>query len=121
MVGQVQPGEIAMKKLLIGIVVVVAVVGGGIAYVFLNAGDIVKQVVEEVGSDATKTQVTLNKEKKDFHPEEISSMVLGKMKEIAETYIGSGVQDAVITVPTHYLILAETYIGSGLAGAGPTV
>lgn len=51
-----------MKKgILVGIVVIlVAIVGGGV-YVFLNAGDLIKQVVEEVGSKATKTKVTLNK------------------------------------------------------------
>jgi hypothetical protein len=51
-----------MKKgILVGIVVILlAVVGGGV-YVFLNAGDLIKQVVEEVGSKATKTKVTLNK------------------------------------------------------------
>lgn len=50
-----------MKKILIGVVVVLVIVGGGVAYVFLNAGDIVKQIVEEVGSEATKTSVTLDK------------------------------------------------------------
>lgn len=49
-----------MKKVLIGVVVVLVIIGGGIAYVFLNAGDIVKQVVEEVGSEATKADVTLS-------------------------------------------------------------
>ena len=49
-----------MKKILIGVVVVVVALAGVITYIFLNAGDIVKQVVEEVGSDATKTKVTLN-------------------------------------------------------------
>lgn len=48
-----------MKKILIGIVVVLVVVGGGVAYVFLNAGGIIKQVVEEVGSEATQAKVTL--------------------------------------------------------------
>jgi len=47
-------------------------------------------------------EVVLNKEKKSFHPEEISSMVLSKMKEIAETYVGSDVTDAVITVPAYF-------------------
>ena len=51
-----------MKKgILVGIVVILlAVVGGGV-YVFLNAGDLNKQVVEELGSKATKTEVTLSK------------------------------------------------------------
>jgi len=50
-----------MKKILIGVVVLLVVVGGVGVYVFLNAGGIIKQVVEEVGSEATKTKVTLSK------------------------------------------------------------
>jgi L1 cell adhesion molecule like protein len=41
-------------------------------------------------------------EEKKFSPEEISSMILVKMKEIAETYIGDTVTDAVITVPAYF-------------------
>ena len=41
-------------------------------------------------------------EKREFLPEEISSMVLVKMKEIAESYLGSKVTDAVITVPAYF-------------------
>jgi len=39
---------------------------------------------------------------KTFHPEEISSMILIKMKEIAESYLGEDVKDAVITVPAYF-------------------
>ena len=49
-----------MKKVMIGLVVVLVIVGGGIAYLFLNAGGFIKQVVEEVGSEATKATVTLS-------------------------------------------------------------
>ncbi len=47
-------------------------------------------------------EVEYNNEKKQFSPEEISSMVLIKMKEIAESYLGKEVSNAVITVPAYF-------------------
>jgi heat shock 70kDa protein 1/2/6/8 len=47
-------------------------------------------------------QATYKGEIKDFQPEEISSMVLIKMKEIAEDYLGEKVDSAVITVPAYF-------------------
>ena len=41
-------------------------------------------------------------EKKQFSPEEISSMILLKMKEIANGYLGNDVKDAVVTVPAYF-------------------
>merc|ERR1719429_886477 len=41
-------------------------------------------------------------EEKKFHPEEVSSMVLTKMKETAEAYVGKPVNDAVVTVPAYF-------------------
>jgi L1 cell adhesion molecule like protein len=47
-------------------------------------------------------QVEYKGETKVFAPEEISSMVLVKMKEIAESFLGEKVTDAVITVPAYF-------------------
>ena len=47
-------------------------------------------------------QVSFNNEEKQFSPEEISSMVLTKMKEIAEAYLGEKVKNAVITCPAYF-------------------
>ncbi len=49
-----------------------------------------------------KIQVEYKNETKTFTPEEISSMVLVKMKETAEAFLGNKVKDAVITVPAYF-------------------
>ncbi|XP_020813284.1 heat shock 70 kDa protein cognate 2 [Drosophila serrata] len=49
-----------------------------------------------------KIEVEYKGERKRFAPEEISSMVLTKMREIAEMYLGGKVKDAVITVPAYF-------------------
>ena len=54
------------------------------------------------GSNRPKVKIEYKGEEKTFYPEEISSMVLGKMKEIAESYLGEEVKDAVITVPAYF-------------------
>merc|ERR1712000_150176 len=52
--------------------------------------------------DKPFVSVTVKGEKKEFAPEEISAMVLGKMKEIAESYLGKSVTHAVVTVPAYF-------------------
>lgn len=47
-------------------------------------------------------QVQIGGEERMFAPEEISAMVLGKMKEIAEGYLKHNVTKAVITVPAYF-------------------
>tara|TARA_Y100000994_G_scaffold71741_2_gene58760 strand:- start:6918 stop:8876 length:1959 start_codon:yes stop_codon:yes gene_type:complete len=49
-----------------------------------------------------KLWVTYKGEEKSFSPEEISSMVLTKMKETAESFLGADITDVVVTVPAYF-------------------
>jgi len=49
-----------------------------------------------------RIQINYKNEIKNFSPEEISAMILSKMKEISEDYIGQKVTNAVITVPAYF-------------------
>ena len=58
----------------------------------------------DVVSDNNKPKIKVNYKGEDatFYPEEISAMVLTKMKETAEAYLGEPVTDAVVTVPAYF-------------------
>ena len=52
--------------------------------------------------DKPVIQAKYKGEIKDFLPEEISSMILTKMKDVAESFLGETVDSAVITVPAYF-------------------
>ncbi len=58
--------------------------------------------VSDKGDGRPIINVSYKNEEKSFLPEEISSMILVKMKEIAEAYLGDEVKKAVITVPAYF-------------------
>nr|KAJ0211486.1 hypothetical protein LSAT_V11C400210340 [Lactuca sativa] len=58
---------------------------------------------EVVAGSGDKPKVIVTyKGEEEFSAEEISSMILAKMKGVAETFLGSAVEKAVITVPAHF-------------------
>lgn len=59
------------------------------------------KVVQGPG-DKPQIEVDFMGEKKRFFAEEISSMVLTKMKQTADAYLGGHVKDAVVTVPAYF-------------------
>lgn len=59
-------------------------------------------VVKPGTAEKPLIEVTVNGETKTFAAEEISAMVLQKMKATAESYLGTKVTDAVITVPAYF-------------------
>jgi L1 cell adhesion molecule like protein len=58
--------------------------------------------VKEGSGGRPVIEVKFKGDTRQFFPEEVSSMVLSKMKETAEAYIGESVKDAVITVPAYF-------------------
>jgi len=59
-------------------------------------------IVKDDGKNRPLIEVEFKGETKQFYPEEISAMVLQKMRSIAEAYLGYAVTDAVVTVPAYF-------------------
>ncbi len=60
------------------------------------------KVIKDTKSNKPLIQVNDKGEKKSFYPEEISAMLLSKMKQITKDYLNHEVTNTVITVPTYF-------------------
>lgn len=60
------------------------------------------KVVKEENGDRPQIVVTYQKQTKRFYAEEISAMVLQKMRKVAEDYVGHKIEDAIVTVPAYF-------------------
>lgn len=67
---------------------------------YAESSEAIKHVQYDIVNEGGKPRVKIGE--KTFSPEEISSYILGKMKKVAEDYLGEEVKDAVITVPAFF-------------------
>ena len=83
---------------------------------YAESADAIKHVQYDVVNEGGKPRVKIDD--RTFSPEEISSYILGKMKKVAEDYLGQEVKDAVITVPAFFGNAAKeaTKMAGELAG-----
>lgn len=83
---------------------------------YAESADAIKHVQYDVVNEDGKPRVKIDD--RTFSPEEISSYILGKMKKVAEDYLGQEVKDAVITVPAFFGNAAKeaTKMAGELAG-----
>ncbi|PNH12564.1 Heat shock cognate protein [Tetrabaena socialis] len=78
------------------------------------------KVVDD-GKNRPQIVVQYLNEEKRFYPEEISAMIIQRMKEVAEEYLGSTVADMVITVPAYFNDAARQATKDAAAIAGVNV
>jgi molecular chaperone DnaK len=69
---------------------------------FDEVSEEMKMVPYRVVTDADRVAVSVDGQPKPLSPPEISAMVLQKLKEAAEAYLGQKVTEAVITVPAYF-------------------
>ena len=60
------------------------------------------KVIKDPKSDRPQIQITYQKQEKKFFAEEISAMVLQKLKQTASDFLGKEVKDAIVTVPAYF-------------------
>jgi len=67
---------------------------------YAESSEAIKHVQYDIVNEGNKPRVKIGD--RAFSPEEISSYIVGKMKKVAEDYLGEEVKDAVITVPAFF-------------------
>lgn len=101
--GQRLVGQLAKRQAVTNPINTVSSIKRFMGRSFNEVGSEKEQVPFKVKSGVKgQAAVHVDSENKDYTPQEISAMVLGKMKETAEAYLGQKVTEAVITVPAYF-------------------
>ncbi len=101
--GQRLVGQLAKRQAVTNPVNTVFSIKRFMGRAYTEVGSEIKQVPFKVKSGLKgQAAVHIDTDNKDYTPQEISAMVLTKMKETAEAYLGQTVTEAVITVPAYF-------------------
>ena len=114
--GERKVGSAAKRQMVVNPKETVNIIKRFMGATYDESKDAINHVQYEVVNRNNKPYVKI--EDREYSAEEISSMILTKMKKIAEDYLGSEVTDAVITVPAFFSDTAKaaTKTAGELAG-----
>lgn len=114
--GERKVGTVAKRQQIVNPKETVILIKRFMGATFDESSEAVKHVQYEIVNKGGLPMAKI--EDREYSPEELSSMIVGKMKKIAEDYLGTEVKEAVITVPAYFNDSARqaTKVAGELAG-----
>lgn len=104
--GSPKVGGVAKRQMLVSPKETVNLIKRFMGGTYEEVQDAIKHIQYDVVNDNGLPRIVVNDRK--YSPEELSAMILTKMKKIAEDYLGEEVTDAVITVPAFFSDAAKS-------------
>lgn len=98
--GERKVGGAAKRQMVVNPKETVNIIKRFIGNTYEESKEAIKKVQYEIKNVNNKPRVNI--ENKEYSPEELSSMIITKMKKIAEDYCGEEINDVVITVPANF-------------------